>query len=81
MLIALTHRELNQLYGAPGLEQYRPEPLLARSLEGDSVPALCYNLLVEPREDERSPKYAVRLQQTLRDLGFPSGYVESVTNG
>lgn len=64
MLIALTHRQLDKLYGAPGLEQYRPEAVVARCLDGNSVPALCYNLISEPRPDERNPQYAARLQRT-----------------
>jgi hypothetical protein len=80
MLIAVTHRELEHLYGAPGLEQYRPEAVLATRMEGGSVPALCYNLLLEPHADRSNPQYAVRLQQTLRDLGFPAEYVNSVTS-
>ena len=47
MVIALTHSELQHLYGAPGLDQYRPEAVLARLMDGVAVPALCYNLLVE----------------------------------
>src|SRR3981081_528266 len=43
MLIALTHRELSELYSGPSLEHYRPEGVLVRVLEGESVPALCYN--------------------------------------
>jgi hypothetical protein len=80
MLIALTHSELEHLYGAPGLDQYRPEAVLARLTAGGSVPALCYNLLVEPTAVERNPDYAARLQRTLRDLGFPSEYVNSVSD-
>jgi hypothetical protein len=34
MLIALSHQELERLYTAPGLEQYRPEAVLAQPLEG-----------------------------------------------
>jgi hypothetical protein len=79
MVIALTHSELERLYGSPGLEQYRPEAVLARLMDGAPVPALCYNLLVEPRADERNLDYAARLQQTLRQLEFPSDYVDSVT--
>ena len=41
MVFALTHDELEKLYGAPGLEEYRPEAVLALSMEGDAVPALC----------------------------------------
>ena len=32
MLFALTHSELDRLYAAPGLEQYRPEAVLAQPL-------------------------------------------------
>ena len=48
MVFALTHDELDKLYTAPGLEQYRPEAILARSLEGETLPALCYNLREAP---------------------------------
>jgi len=80
MIIALTHSELERLYSAPGLDQYRPEAILARLMDGACAPALCYNLLVEPRADERNPDYAAQLQQTLRQLDFPAEYVDSVTS-
>jgi Gamma-glutamyl cyclotransferase, AIG2-like len=81
MLFALTHSELERLYNAPGLDQYRPEAVLARLVGGGgSAPALCYNLRVEPRDDERNPEYALRLQRVLRDLNFPLEYVDSVTS-
>jgi hypothetical protein len=79
MLIALTRGELERLYAAPGLGQYRPEAVLAHCMDGGSVAALCYNLLAEPRADERNPAYAMRLQRTLRDLGFPAEYADSLT--
>lgn len=78
MLIALTHAELELLYGAPGLEGYRPEAVVAQPFEGEAVPALCYNLLRAPEPHERNPEYAMRLQRVLEDLGFPVEYVESV---
>ena len=80
MLIALTHSELQRLYSAPGLEPYRPEAVLARPFDGGSIPALCYNLVEPPAADERNPTYAVRLQKTLRDLGFPPKYIDSVAS-
>lgn len=81
MLIALTHSELQRLYSAPGLEPYRPEAVLARPFDGGSIPALCYNLVEPPAADEQNPTYAVRLQKTLRDLGFPAEYIDSVSSG
>lgn len=82
MVIALTHSELERLYNAPGLTQYRAEAVLAQLLSGGgSVPALCYNLLLEPQPDERNPEYALKLQKALRDLGcFPAEYVASVVH-
>lgn len=78
MLIALTHAELVRLYGAPGLEDYRPEAVVAHVSEDESVPALCYNLVEAPEPRERNPEYAMRLQSVLEELGFPGAYVESV---
>lgn len=78
MLISLTHRELSRLYSGPGLEHYRPEAVLVRTLEGELAPALCYNLLNAPLPHERNPEYAARLQSVLRKLNFPPDYVASV---
>lgn len=77
MLFALTHAELDRLYDAPGLEQYQPEAVLARSLDGTMAPALCYNLGQAP--EERNSEYAARLQRILRELGFPPEYIASIT--
>ena len=79
MLFALTHPELDRLYAAPGLEGYRPEAVLAHTLAGATVPALCYNLRDAPLPDERNPEYAARLQRILEELGFPSEYVASIS--
>lgn len=79
MVFALTHSELERLYTAPGLEQYRPEAVLAQPLEGTAVPALCYNLREAPQPDERNPDYARRLQRALSKLDFPQEYVASVS--
>jgi hypothetical protein len=79
MLYTVTHDELDRLYTAPGLEQYRPEAVLARPLDGAPIPALCYNLREAPQPHERNPDYALRLQRVLDKLGFPPKYVASVS--
>jgi hypothetical protein len=79
MLMALTHDELNRLYSAPGLEQYRPEAVLVQTLNGDFIPALCYNLLEAPAPDERNPDYATKLQAVLRQLDFPAEYIDAIS--
>ena len=78
MIYALTHDELERLYGAPGLEEYRPEAILAHSLEGDAFPALCYNLCRVPERDEANSEYAARLRDALSELDFPPEYVASI---
>lgn len=79
MLFALTHSELDRLYGAPGLEHYRPEAVIAQPLEGAPVPALCFNLREGPPPHERNAEYAARLQRVLSELGFPTEYVASLS--
>jgi len=78
MLISLTHADLDRLYGASGLEAYRPEAVVAHPFEGGAIPALCYNLVQAPEPHERNPEYAMRLRSVLENLGFPVEYVESV---
>lgn len=78
MVLALTHHELNMLYTAPGLEEYRPEAVLAHSLDGKPIPALCYNLRQAPAADEANPEYAARLRAVLSKLNFPPEYIASI---
>jgi hypothetical protein len=78
MLISLTHRDLATLYSAPSVAQYRPEAVLAQTLDGVATPALCYNLIETPGPDDRNPEYAVRLQGVLSKLDFPSEYIASI---
>lgn len=78
MLYALTHRELERLYGAPGLEQYRAEAVLAEIPGGGTAPALCYTLSDAPAPEERNADYASRLRQVLEKLDFPADYIASI---
>jgi hypothetical protein len=47
-------------------------------MEGQDVPALCYNLAEPPRAAERNPAYAAQLKAVLQGLGFPAAYVASL---
>ena len=79
MLFRLSHSELDRLYAAPGLKQYRAETVLAQLLEGTPTSALCYNLRDAPQPHERNPEYAARLQLVLSRLDFPAEYVASLS--
>jgi Gamma-glutamyl cyclotransferase, AIG2-like len=78
MLIGLTHTELDRLYSTTGLEVYRPEPVLARVIDGPEIAALSYNLPAEPPREQRNANYAARLQSLLRRLDFPAEYIDSL---
>ncbi len=75
MLYDLMHEELDKLYGAPGLEDYRPEAVETHLLDGGRRPALCYNLQDTPAPGEANAAYAKRLSEALERLGFPADYV------
>jgi len=78
MLMALTHADVEKLYAGAGLEHYKAEAVIARTPDGLSVPALCFNLPEAPSPEERNPQYVARLQNILNKLGFPREYVESL---
>lgn len=78
MLFALTHDELARMYSGAGLADYRPEALIARTLQAETVPALCYNLSEAPNSEEANAEYAARLRAVLGKLGFPETYISSV---
>lgn len=78
MIYALTHDEMGRLYSGPGLKLYRPEAVIARSLEQGDFPAMCFNLEEAPGPDESNVEYAVRLNEALRKLNFPADYIASL---
>ena len=78
VVYALTHEDLERLYSSPGLREYYPEAVLATTLEGQSLPALCYNLREKPGRHEANPEYAEKLRAVLGKFNFPSDYIESI---
>jgi hypothetical protein len=48
-------------------------------MEGESLPALCYNLREAPGPGESNTEYAAHLRAVLGKLEFPSGYIASVS--
>lgn len=77
MVYALTEAELDRLYSGPGLDQYRPEPLLVQMLGGITLPVLCY-VCPRPQPGEANAEYAARLRAVLQKLHFPPEYVKAV---
>lgn len=79
-LIAVTHDDLARLYN--GLEQrfgirYLPEAVLARTLDGQHIPALCY-VAHEMDDSDPDPTYVGELAACIRALGLPEWYASRV---
>ena len=78
MVFVLTEAELDRLYGAPGLELYRPEQIEVALENRAIIPARVYTLPQPPAADERNPEYAAKLKAVLTRLGFPADYIAGI---
>jgi hypothetical protein len=78
MVYALTPEDLAKLYGAPGLEVYRPEQIEVALENRAIIPARVYTLAQPPAPDERNADYADKLKAAMTRLGFPADYVAKI---
>ena len=78
LIASLTHADLDLLYSDPSLQAYRPEAVLAHLANGETMPALCFNLVEPPSTAERNPEYASKLRALAERLGFPTEYLASI---
>ena len=78
MLMRLTHDEVDRLYAEPTVSAYRPEPVIAKLANGESVAALCFNLPRAPDGASSNPDYAEKLKAVARKLGLPESYIRSI---
>jgi hypothetical protein len=78
VIASLTHAELETLYSEPGLQAYKPEAVLVHPSQGETLPALCFNLPEPPSPEERNAEYASRLRSLAAQLGFPEEYIRSI---
>ena len=72
MVYSLTHDEVNMLYWGAGLDAYVAEALLIATENGETVSALCCNLLIPPGAGESNPDYFGKLKKCMERLGLPS---------
>jgi hypothetical protein len=77
VLFSLTHQEIDLLYSASSVSEYRPEAVAAITNE-NAIPALCFNLPTPPSEYERNSEYAAKLKVLAQRIGLPQHYVESI---
>ena len=72
VVYALTDTEIDSLYGEPGLEMYRPEPVVTIFEDGSSSVVTTFNLQDTTETDEPNLEYAAKLRAVLERLGFPA---------
>lgn len=77
MLMKLTHAEIDKLYEEPSVRMYRPEAVVAE-LGGESVAALCFNLIESPSPEERNDAYAEKLRALAARLELPADYIDAI---
>lgn len=78
VIAKLSHKEIEQLYSEPSVQDYQPEAVVAKLADGGSLPALCFNLGTPPSADEHNPEYGRMLRELAEQLGFPAEYVSSI---
>lgn len=78
LLFALTHDEIDRLYSEASVRSYRPEAVLAVLENGDTTPALCFNLTASDSASNRNTEYAAKLRELATRLKLPKSYVESI---
>ena len=78
LVASLAHHELERLYSEPSVQAYKPEAVLAYLTNGETMAALCYNLVDPPSSDEHNLEYASKLRALAERLNFPPDYVSSI---
>jgi hypothetical protein len=83
VVFSLTHDEVDSLYADPSVSMYRPEAVLARLPDGNSIPCLCFNLPgfnlpAANTPSERNSDYAAKLRALATRLNLPASYVQTI---
>jgi hypothetical protein len=77
-VMGLSHSEIEALYSDSSVRAYRPEAVLVELADGQSCPALCFNLEMPPESRKRNAEYAERLRRLGRRLNLPAHYIDSI---
>ena len=72
MVFALTEKEVASLYAQPGLELYRPEPVIAFFEDGTFAAVTTFNLGGTHAGPETNREYVKQLRAVFERLGFPT---------
>jgi hypothetical protein len=71
IVYGVSSAELDVLYSAPGLERYRPRPLVVVYEDGTSATVATYNLESPAEAGKIDATYAAKLHDLIGRLDFP----------
>lgn len=77
MVMRLPIADVEKLYLAPSVADYRPEAVLVETEGGEKIAALCYNL-PDFRQNDINREYARTLAGTAERLGLPAEFVNEI---
>lgn len=76
-VIQLDANEINSLYSENSVADYMPEQVVANSMHGDPLAAICY-ILPPDRLDGQNRAYAESLAKVARKIGLPADYIREI---
>lgn len=76
-VIQLDANEIDTLYSENSVADYIPEPVVASSMRGDPLAAICY-ILPSDRLDGQNRAYAEALAKVARKTGLPADYIREI---
>ena len=71
--------KINQLYAEPSVADYIPEEVLIVTDTNETISATCYNLPANSLKGANE-SYANSLYNLAKKIGFPSEYLELITD-
>lgn len=81
MLVDLPEEDVDELYSAPDVRDYRPDSINAVLLSDRTTrSSLCYNLPADKLGAGANFEYAQRLSALVLELGFPPAYASEITD-
>ena len=78
VVMELTNCELDGLYADASVSAYRPEPVIIEFADGSNAPALCFNLMLPPVNENRNLSYVAELRKIATRVGLPAEYIHSI---
>ena len=78
VLMELSQTEIQRVYAAAGVQEYRAVAVIVEPDDGRTVPALCFNLPGAPDPGEVDEAYAQKLRDLALRVGLPASHLRTI---